>query len=306
LKIIFLKKGCFANQAVVHSQKIWGDGMNKQDLLQIASSFVKNSEDNHITNDIALSKNVVGLKLFETPIFAFGAADDTYFRILKDKNVIGDHFLLPHQWLPESKTVISFFLPLTAEVKEGNQRDYVWPTNEWLHARYEGQVFINKFSQYLSSKLTNAGYKSIAPSLDERFWSKVGYDNNAQQSDHNGHTDGIFTSNWSERHVAFVCGLGTFGLSKGLITSKGVAGRFGSIVTELYISPDKRSYESIYEYCSMCGECVKKCPVDAISIDQGKNHKICAAFLNETFEKFKPRYACGKCQVGVPCESCIP
>lgn len=39
-----------------------------------------------------------------------------------------------------------------------------------------------------------------------------------------------------------VCGLGIFGLSKGLITSKGIAGRFGSIVTELQIIPNEREY----------------------------------------------------------------
>jgi epoxyqueuosine reductase QueG len=103
-----------------------------------------------------------------------------------------------------------------------------------------------------------------------------------------------------------VCGLGTFGLSKGLITSKGIAGRFGSIITSLYLPPNKREYEEIYEYCSMCGACVKKCPVNAISIEKGKNHIICSKFLNQTVEKYKPRYGCGKCQVGVPCESMIP
>ncbi|QSX07823.1 4Fe-4S binding protein [Alkalibacter rhizosphaerae] len=280
--------------------------MNRQDLIKITSNYVENSEGNYITNEIAISKNLAELKIFEAPIFAFGATDDVYFKRLKGENVIGDHFMLPQEWLPTSKTVISFFLPFTADVKKGNQKELVWPSNEWLHARYEGQAFINKFCQYLSSELINAGYKSIAPSLDERFWSKVGYDNDAQKSDDNHQTGGIYTSNWSERHVAFVCGLGTFGLSKGLITSKGVAGRFGSIVTELPVSPDKRKYEDIYEYCSMCGECAKKCPVDAISIENGKNHDLCAAFLNETFEKFQPRYACGKCQVGVACENSIP
>jgi len=113
-------------------------------------------------------------------------------------------------------------------------------------------------------------------------------------------------SNWSERHVAFVCGLGTFGLSKGLITKSGIAGRFGSILTELYLPPNNREYENIYEYCSMCGICVKNCPANAISIENGKNHNICSEFLNKTAKKYNPRYGCGKCQIGVPCENKIP
>ena len=112
------------------------------------------------------------------------------------------------------------------------------------------------------------------PSLDKRFWAKTRLNNSAQSLDDHNESTLSYTSNWSERHVAFVCGLGTFGLSKGLITKKGIAGRFGSIITELTLSPDQREYHCIYEYCSMCGACVKNCPVNAISLDKGKNHAI--------------------------------
>jgi len=115
-----------------------------------------------------------------------------------------------------------------------------------------------------------------------------------------------YTSTWSERHAAFVCGLGTFGLSRGLITIRGMAGRFGSIISELYLPADERQYEEVSEFCSMCGQCVKRCPVGAISIEEGKNHSICSAFLDRTTTRYSPRYGCGKCQTGVPCESRIP
>ncbi len=271
--------------------------MDKQDLIGIASSFVEKSNDNLITKQIALSETVVGMKMFEAPIFAFGATDDEYFRLLKEPSAIGEHFMLPQEWLPQSKTVVSFFLPFTEAVKKGNRRDMLWPSEEWLHGRIEGQVFMVKLCRYLNSKLIDAGYDSLVPALDERFWANTSAGSRNNLS---------FTSNWSERHAAFVCGLGTFGLSKGLITQKGMAGRLGSIITELSLSPDQREYESIYEYCSMCGACVKNCPVSAISVDKGKNHKICSGFIVKTSEKYKPRYGCGKCQVRVPCESGIP
>jgi len=178
----------------------------------------------------------------------------------------------------------------------GNRREKTWPSEEWLHGRIEGQAFLNKLCMHLKSVLIDEGYDSLVPALDERFWS------NNDGTKHKAK----FTSNWSERHVAFVCGLGTFGLSKGLITPKGIAGRLGSIITELYLPPDKREYENIYEYCSMCGKCVKNCPVDAITIEKGKDHYPCSAFVDKTSEKYKPRYGCGKCQVAVPCESRIP
>lgn len=274
--------------------------MNKENLIKIASDFVENSEENYITNEIAISKNVVGMKIFEAPIFGFTTSDDMYFTLLKEPSVIGNHFLLPIEWLPKSKSVISFFLPFSEAVKKGNAREKSWPSEEWLHGRIEGQAFINKLCIYLKSELIREGFDSLVPASDKRFWAQTALNSESV------HSEASYTSNWSERHVAFACGLGTFGLSKGLITSKGVAGRVGSIITELYLSPDKRQYQDIYEYCSMCGACVKKCPVNAISIKQGKNHRICSEFLDQTAEKYKPRYGCGKCQIGVPCESRIP
>lgn len=274
--------------------------MNKQDLIKKAEYFVETSEDNYISQQIAISEAVVGLKIYETPILGFASSDDEYFDLFKEPSIIGQHFLHPKEWLPESKTVISFFLPFSKVVRKGNRRDLCWPSEEWLHARIEGQAFLNKLCMHLQQELINAGYYSLVPALDRRFWSRTGPKINS------AHPEASFTSTWSERHIAFVCGLGTFGLSKGLITSKGMAGRFGSIITELYLPPDKRNYESMDEYCSMCGACVKNCPVNAISLETGKDHTICSAFLDKTAEKYNPRYGCGKCQIGVPCEGRIP
>lgn len=270
--------------------------MDKADLIKAAASFIEQSPDNYIPEEIALSKSVVGLKLFDSPIFAFSAAADEYYTKLKQPAAIGEHFMLPKDWLPQAKTVISFFLPFTEEVRRSNRKNMTWPSDEWLHGRIEGQVLVNKLCTHIKSLLAGVGYNSIVPSLDERFRSDAGSPGRERK----------FTSNWSERHAAFVCGLGTFGLSKGLITRKGIAGRFGSVITELYLPPDAREYKDIYEYCSMCGKCAKNCPVNAISKETGKDHRLCSDFLNETKEKCAPRYGCGKCQVYVPCESRIP
>src|SRR5665648_887509 len=174
----------------------------------------------------------------------FGAADDQYFKVLKDPLVIGEHFMLPQDWLPQPKTVISFFLPFTEAVKKGNRRDMSWPSEEWLHGRIEGQALVIKLCQYLSSELINAGYKSLAPSLDERFWARTGHNKATHNSDNNGGNDGLFTSNWSERHVAFICGLGTFGLSKGLITEKGLQADSAALLQSWSCRPIKGSMKA--------------------------------------------------------------
>ena len=280
--------------------------MNKQELVKIATDFVENSEGNIINEQIAISKEVIGMKIFDAPILGFASANDDYFQSLRNPSAVGEHFILPQEWLAQSKTVISFFLPFTKMVKEGERRKQVWPSEEFLHARIEGQALLIELSKYIQSTLINHGYKCIVPYLDERYWSVDGYNDDFDRTSINNKNVLTYTSNWSERHVAFVCGLGTFGLSKGLITKKGMAGRFGSIITDLYLSPDRRDYKDIYEYCSMCGECTRRCPVNALSMDKIKNYDICSNFLDKTAEKYKPRYGCGKCQTGLPCESSIP
>ncbi|MDD4715762.1 MAG: 4Fe-4S binding protein [Oscillospiraceae bacterium] len=263
----------------------------KSDLIGFAVEFTETSPFNCVSAELAISTSLVGLRLFDAPILGFTQAEDSLFQDFQRPHIVGEHFLPPRSWLPGAKSVLSFFLPFSDSVKTANLADPIWPAPEWLHGRMEGQVMVRGLSLFLKDTLEQAGYPTVIPSLDARFWSKEA---------------ACFTSNWSERHVAYACGLGTFGLSAGLITPKGMAGRFGSIVTSLPLPPDPRPYQSYHEYCIACGACVRKCPVHAISLQTGKNHALCSSFLEKTKVKFAPRYGCGKCQVAVPCESCIP
>lgn len=277
-----------------------GRTIKKQDLIKIGEHYVVNSEENYLFKQNYTSKTAWEVRIFERPVFAFGAADDEYFKKFKDPAVIGEHYLMPREWLPGANTIVSYFLPFSQEIRKGNSIDPYWPSEEWLDGFAQGQAFLNKLGAHLQLELKRAGYDSLVPSLDKRFWARTGFNNDSPGA------EVLYTSNWSERHAAFVCGLGTFGLSKALITRKGLAGRFGSVITELDLAADKRHYVNINEYCSMCGKCARNCPANAISIEEGKNHQICSEFLGKTLEKYRPRYGCGKCQINVPCESGIP
>jgi len=147
--------------------------------------------------------------------------------------------------------------------------------------------------------LEKDGFAALSPMVDPRLsrHSPLTADKTEQ---------GFYTSNWSERHTAYAAGLGTFGLSKGLITRKGVAGRFLSVITAAVFQPDARPYTGIYDYCNNCGVCSANCPASAISKEKGKNHYLCSEFLESTRAKHAPRFACGKCQVKVPCEEKAP
>jgi epoxyqueuosine reductase QueG len=266
--------------------------MTKYELIDKAEKYTVESPDNYVSGESAIAPEYTGMKFFESPIFAFGRADDELFDSLKSPDTIGKHFLTPREWLPDAKTVISFFLPYTDRIKTANRQNHDWPADEWLHGRYEGQLYINKLTGYLMDLLSNNGYQSMAPAFDPRY----------EIND----PDIRYTSKWAERHIAFVCGLGTFGLSKGIITEKGMCGRLGSVITALDLPKNERPYKDIYEYCAMCGACIPNCPAGAISLAEGKKHPPCSDFLDKTREKCNPRYGCGKCQVNVPCESGIP
>ncbi len=131
---------------------------------------------------------------------------------------------------------------------------------------------------------------NCVPSLDPRFGT------NQVIWDVEGGQDLHVVSRWSERHAAFASGLGTFGLTRAIITERGCAGRFASILTELPLAPTPRKYTSVYGNCIRCGACADRCPVNAISLGQVKNNLACKARVNETGKRYAPRYGCGKCQ----------
>jgi len=279
--------------------------MDITEIRTFIEAFGRNSGWNRIPREKALRSDLAGMEMFASPIAGAAAAEDPAFLRLKREGAVGPQFLLPREWLPGARSVVSFFLPFTARVREANAESGPEPAPEWLHGRIEGQEFIDRLSRALVEHLQEKGGDAVSPAVDPRFASCTL--KNTVFLDGNGTPLPVsFTSNWSERHVAFVCGLGTFGLSKGLITSRGVAGRFGSVITTHPLPPDNVIPEELYGNCTMCGECAVKCPVGAISPETGKDHVLCSEYLDLMKKKHSPRYGCGKCQTGVPCEKEIP
>jgi len=272
--------------------------MTKEDIIRSAEQYMEESPGNYVSEAVALSPEQAGLQIFDPPLLAFGMAGDGIFTRFRDSGVIGSRFFLPDRWLPGAKTVISIFLPYSARIKSANAINNEWPATEWLHGRIEGQRFLNELTIHIHGLLTDAGYDSLIPSMKPKFIEGDGLVDA-------GSAPGGLPASWSERHVAFACGMGTFGLSKGFISGKGICGRLGSIITSLETEYDTRRYEEPYEYCIMCGACISKCPAGAIS-KGGKDDSLCKTFLDKVMDKHSPWYGCGKCQVGVPCESKAP
>ena len=250
-------------------------------LLSAAADRAERSEENRIPGSWE--------RMFERPIFAFGSADDPLFDALKDPKCVGPEHMSPKEWMPEARTVIVMFFPMSDKVRVSNASGD-FPSREWGCARREGQAFISKAAAGLVSDIRGAGYKAVSPEQDPSFrWTAP------------------TVANWSLRHCAYICGLGTFGMSKSLITEAGCAGRLCSVLTDTEIPPTPRRYSGLYDWCIWCGACARACPVSAIDPrappGKNKNDAVCSARLREAQEACgsPSEVGGGKCQAGVPC-----
>ena len=273
--------------------------MVKESFERALREYIENSKGNYITKEAAIRPELAGMKIFDEPLFGYITADDPFFLELKKPGVIGPHFMAPKEWFSMARSVVSVFLPFTEQVRESNKKNMDWPSDEWLHSRVEGAEFQKELCEFIESLLEEEGYAVLVPMNDPRMSSKSPVTQNKEEQN-------FYTSNWSERHIAYAAGLGTFCLSAGIITSKGTAGRFISAITSVPYESSGRKYKGVYDNCIKCGACARNCPAKAISLEKGKNHFLCSQFLDVTRAKCKPRYGCGKCQVKVPCESRNP
>lgn len=274
--------------------------MEKSKIIELIQETFRTHPGNAVAAADAIRPELAGMILFESPLVGFAAADDPIFTTYKQEGIIGPWHMLPTEWLPGATVIVSMFFPFTEQVKEGERKASPDETSaEWLHGRIEGQNYLASLFQEMSRRLTQAGVANCVPCVDSRF--KVG-----RGAPVPGYDVRTYGSNWSERHAAYACGLGTFGLCKGIITEKGMAGRFGSIILKADVPADPRPYTGVYDYCINCGACVARCPAKAVDPETGKDHDKCAGRLDWGGVAYAPRYGCGKCQTAVPCESRNP
>lgn len=245
--------------------------------------------------------------IFDEPLVAFARGDDPIF--LQYKEIIGHFHLTPRETLQQSLdgpvagdlSVIAWVLPITRRTRLSNRRMKSHPSLRWAHTRWDGERFNKSLRRYVVSLLRDRGYRAVAPFVEPSF--KICRLPNG------------YSSNWSERHIAYVAGLGTFSLSDGLITPKGIAMRCGSVVAEIALTPSPRVYASHTANCPFlkdgtCGVCIERCPAEAIT-PEGHDKNLCWSYQDKIRSPFQQKYkvtdiGCGLCQTSVPCEWRIP
>ena len=223
---------------------------------------------------------------WKDPIIAYASADDPLFFKLRD--VATPTHALPQDFIEDAKTVITYFLPFEEYIVRSNI-DGRGSSVEWGRSYVETNSLIGELNANIQGILEVNGYSSTLIPATHNFSEKT------------------LMSDWSQRHVAYIAGLGKFGLNRMLITKKGCCGRIGSIVTNLKVEPtERRKGEScLYKENGSCGACAKRCVNDALFEDEDKfdRHRCYEMCLYnvERLQDIGYTDVCGKCLVGIPC-----
>ena len=247
--------------------------------------------------------------IFDEPLVQFADGDDPIFA--EYKTIIAPTHLTPREALvkacnesPEDMTarlsVISWVLPISSKIRESNRRRRLTPSSFWAYARWHGEKFNDALREHAVKLLTKMGYLAVAPALQPYF--KIEYKKISEKG---------YYSSWSERHIAYAAGLGTFSLSDGFITERGIAHRCGSVVTNLVLPASPRIAQSPYSNClfyvnGKCQSCIVRCPARAIT-ENGHDKTKCEQYVHSKLRHLFEEYSvgvvgCGLCQTKVPCE----
>ena len=288
-------------------------GQNKSEKLQNNARFIE-SEIKEFVRVSPLNRIPSDAKqcIFDEPLIKYADGDDSLFTQYKE--IIGPVHLTPQEAIAlalnkkpgdfsETLSIISWILPINLTIRKSNRKEKVQPSNLWSYTRWYGEKFNEALRAHVTKVLTERGYIATAPSVGPHF---------KQYSNEKGPY-----SNWSERHIAYVAGHGTFSLSDGFITEKGIAHRCGSVVTDFALAPSIRTASTPYENCTFyvnggCKACIARCPAGAIT-EAGHDKIKCNEYQRtQPFQILREKLkvgghtGCGLCQTKVPCESRNP
>ena len=222
--------------------------MNAEQIEKDPAAFLEGEIKKYIANSPNnIMPDFPGEHMWDEPLVGFANGDDPLFT--EYKNIIGDFHVTPREALemniktkgigdhnPENISVISYFLPSTNLIRKSMRKESQICSLRWNRCRWFGQECNSRLERHLVTLLEDAGYHAVAPAQEPWFEIK---------------REGPWApaSRWSQRHVGYVAGLGTFSINDSFITAKGLAGRMGSIVCNASIPPSPRVTSDYRENC---------------------------------------------------------
>ena len=257
--------------------------MHNKIIKSIKSAVIEYETENQLNN------------FWKEPIIEFIPANDK--RLISLKEAVSVEHFMPCDILHDAKSIISFFIPFQENIVNSNIKGEM-ASAEWAIAYIKTNDLIKKINDNTGILMEQNGYKT----------GKI-------PATHNFDTEKIISS-WSHRHIAYIAGLGTFGINNMLITKNGCCGRFGSIITN-YEFREYKQIKKIEEKClnksnGSCGICRKKCAINAYENNNFNRHKCYKQCLEnaEYHKELGHADVCGKCLVGLPCSIrepyCLP
>lgn len=231
-----------------------------------------------------------GKNYWREPLVASASADDPLFGDL-GRAVAADHSA-PGDLLPNARSVFVFFLPFDPILGRENSSGDVFASRGWAESYVATNRLIADINAHLQTCLEAAGHRAAVTPATHNF------------------DEERLISRWSHKHLAFIAGLGTFGLNHLLITRAGCCGRLGSLVTTMPLPPTPRPDE---EWClakagHRCSECISRCTYGAL-LNTGLDRHACYDQCLRTdrhYADLPTVDVCGKCTCEVPCSYGIP
>lgn len=250
----------------------------KQSLFEEITGFVARYQQVHHTDTC-----------WRMPLVGYATASDPVFHTLR--SVVRPTHVMPTDLLEEANTVVAFFLPFDEETIKSNVKGET-SSRKWVQVYLETNNLIRDLGLHMKSRLEGLGHAAISTPVTHSFDPEE------------------LISDWSHRHVAFIAGLGQFGLNNMLITEKGCCGRLGSLITSANIEPDTRGETEacLYRHNGKCMKCTERCVNEALfekRFDRHKCYEMC--LRNEKIHRpLGKADVCGKCLVDVPCSIMNP
>ena len=225
---------------------------------------------------------------WRNPLLVTARADDRFDTL---PEIAADDHLVPSDLLPDAETVVVFFLPFKESLGKENATGK-FPCRNWGLAYEDTNRLIGLIAQKIADYLTDRGFKTAQTPATHNFDPEK------------------LMARWSHKHLAYVSGLGRFGINAQMITPAGCAGRLGSLVTSAVIDDSPVVTEEelcIHKKGEECLKCVSRCPVKAVG-ENGINRQRCWDRLNFNLKHVQAlagmkdsTNVCGKCVVDLPC-----
>lgn len=229
---------------------------------------------------------------FGEPLIGYANTSEPVFDMYFD-NGFCKH---PRKVYNPARAIIVYFIPFPEDVVEKN-RESREPSPEWVTAYHDSTWAMMKVNASITDELYKFGrLASICNTPGDWNESHCGPE-------------------WNFKIAANVAGLGDFGPNGCIMTEKGPAGRFGAILTDVNLVPDRdfgfgnsesrgaseENFEVFKNFMSGCcyegeisDEIIERCPCGAIKKD-GINRKECQAYCKKIFDRVPTPDLCGKC-----------